>query len=76
MTTLCIDELARTLKQRWGWPAGADHVPPVQLQPGDTIIGRPGLAAPSFGPLTLIRHTHRNPALTFCTSDKNAPSVG
>lgn len=27
MTTLCIDELSRTLKRRWGWTASATHVP-------------------------------------------------
>lgn len=27
MTTLCIDELTRSLKRRWGWTASATHVP-------------------------------------------------
>ncbi|WP_147307575.1 hypothetical protein [Wenzhouxiangella sediminis] len=27
MTTLCIDELSRSLKRRWGWSNGATHVP-------------------------------------------------
>lgn len=27
MTTLCIDELSRSLKRRWGWASSATHVP-------------------------------------------------
>lgn len=27
MTTLCIDELSRSLKRRWGWASTATHVP-------------------------------------------------
>ncbi len=27
MTTLCIDELTRSLKCRWGWTASATNVP-------------------------------------------------
>lgn len=27
MTTLCIDELSRALKRRWGWPSSASYVP-------------------------------------------------
>lgn len=40
MTTLCIDELPRRLKERWGWPAGADHVPrPARPQLWSVRIG-------------------------------------
>jgi len=27
MTTLCINELSRSLKRRWGWASTATHVP-------------------------------------------------
>lgn len=78
MTTLCIDELNRALKQRWGWPGGADHVPParLQLQPGDTVIGQPAMAAPSIRLREIIGNPPLCPAWPVCTSWQGRPING
>ncbi|WP_181918459.1 MULTISPECIES: hypothetical protein [unclassified Wenzhouxiangella] len=43
MTSLCIDELSRALKQRWGWDSSATHVPADADCPLDyrTFMARP-----------------------------------
>lgn len=48
MTTLTIDELSRSLRRRWGWPASADHVP---ADPASPLLpdGRVESSSPSGG---------------------------
>ncbi len=49
MSTLCIDELSRSYKRRWGWAASATHVPADADCPLLPLV-RPGRASMASWP--------------------------
>ncbi len=82
MTTLCIDELSRSLKRRLGWSAAATHVPadadcpllpalPASCDSG--AIKRQGASLPEW--LKPMRG-HAGPPGIAAFHGKTSPSVG